>query len=114
MSDTAKVPKVERTPEQRAEERRIREMHRQNPIREIPTDTISGADAARLLSFVAAVKREREVQGLTVEQIAESAGLEPAVLARFESGQTFNPSISTLFRLAKALKKNLTLGLENG
>ena len=44
MSDTAKLPRIERTPEQRAEERRIREMHRHNPVREVPTDTITGAD----------------------------------------------------------------------
>ena len=35
MSDTTKASKIERTPEQKAEEKRIREMHRQNPVREV-------------------------------------------------------------------------------
>jgi ribosome-binding protein aMBF1 (putative translation factor) len=113
MSDTAKLPRIERTPEQKAEERRIRELHRQNPVREMPTDTIPGADVARLLKFVAAIKREREAQGLTLEQLAERAGIDAALLARFETGQSFNPTISTLFRLSTALNKNLILGLEN-
>lgn len=111
MSDTTKVPKIERTPEQKAEERRIREMHRQNPIREVPADTLSGVDAAQLLKFVAAVRREREAQGLTLEQLAERAGIDGAMLSRFESGQAFNSPVSTLFRIAGALGRKLVVEL---
>jgi ribosome-binding protein aMBF1 (putative translation factor) len=112
MSDTAKVPRSERTPEQKAEERRIREMHRENPIREVPADTLRGSDAARLLQFVACVRHEREAQGLTLEQLATRAGIDVGVLSRFESGQAFNLTVSTLFRIAAALGRNLTLGLD--
>jgi ribosome-binding protein aMBF1 (putative translation factor) len=112
MSDTTKAPKAGRTPEQMAEEKRIREMHRQNPIREIPADTLRGSDAAQLLRFVASVRREREAQGLTLEQLAERAGIDVGVLSRFESGQAFNPTVSTLFRLAAALGRNLVVGLD--
>ncbi len=111
MSDTAKVPKSERTPEQKAEEQRIRESHRQNPIREVPADTLRGADAAQLLQFVASVRREREAQGLTLEQLAARAGVDVGVLSRFEAGQAFNPTVSMLFRIAAALGRNLTLAL---
>lgn len=112
MSDTTRVPKIERTPEQKAEEKRIREIHQQNPIREVPADTLRGADAALLLKFLAAVRREREAQGLTVEQLAERAGIDVAVVSRFESGQAFNPTVSTLFRIAGALGRNLMLALD--
>jgi ribosome-binding protein aMBF1 (putative translation factor) len=112
MSDTAKVPRSERTPEQKAEEKRIRELHEQTPIRDVPADTLRGSDTARLLEFVASVRRERESQGLTLEQLAARAGVEVGMLARFESGQAFNPTISTLFRIATALGRDLVLTLD--
>lgn len=112
MSDRTRAPKTERGLEQKAEEKRIRELHRQNPIREVPADTLRGSDVAQLLRFVASVRREREAQGLTLEQLAERAGIDAGVLSRFESGQAFNPTVSTLFRLAAALGRNLVLGLD--
>jgi ribosome-binding protein aMBF1 (putative translation factor) len=112
MSDTAKVPKIERTPEQKAEERRIREMHRQNPVREVPADTVRGADVAQLFRLAAAIRREREAQGLSIEQLAERAGVDVNALSRLEAGQGLNPTVSTLFRLAHALGRNLVLSLE--
>jgi ribosome-binding protein aMBF1 (putative translation factor) len=105
-------PKFERTPEQKAEERRIREMHRQNPVREMSADTIRGEDAAQVLRFVASIRREREERGLSVEQLAEHAGLDAMVLTRLEAGQAFNPTVSTLFRIAEALDKNLLLAFD--
>jgi ribosome-binding protein aMBF1 (putative translation factor) len=112
MSDTAKLPRSERSPEQIAEEKRIREAHRQNPIRAVPSDTITGADAAELLRFVAAIRREREALGLSLDQLSQRAAVDGATLSRLESGTSFNPTISTLFRIAAALGKHLTLGLE--
>lgn len=94
------------------EERRIRELHRQNPVREIPSDTMSAADAARMLRFIAAIRSERESQGLTVEQLAQPAGIDAGVLARIEGGQSFKPTVATLFRIAEAFGKGLTLRFE--
>src|SRR6266545_3381127 len=112
MSDTAKLLRKERTPEQNAEEKRIRELHRQSPVREVPDDTISGADAAQLLGFIAGIRRERELQGLSVEQLADRSGIDVGVLSRLESGQSFNPTASTLFRLARALGRHLVIALD--
>lgn len=111
MSDTARIPKIERTPEQKAEERRIREMHRQNPIREVPADLITGADVVSLMRFVAAIRREREAQGLTSEAVAGRVGIDASEYARLESGNVLNPTLSTLFRIARALGKSLILQL---
>lgn len=113
MSDTARIPRIERTPEQRAEEQRIREMHRQNPIREVPADTITSADVVCLMKFVSAIRREREAQGLTSEAVAERLGMEASAYARLESGNVLNPTLATLFRITRALGKSLAIGLED-
>lgn len=111
MSDTARIPKLERTPEQKAEERRIREMHRLNPVRDVPADTITGRDVVALMRFVAAMRHEREAQGLTPQSVAERVGMEESAYASLESGNLLNPPLSTLFRVARALGKNLALSL---
>jgi ribosome-binding protein aMBF1 (putative translation factor) len=111
MSDTTKAPKIERTPEQKAEELRIREMHRQNPVRVVPADTISNADARLMLKLIGAIKREREALGLTVEELAKRAAVDVDVLTRFEAAHSFNPTVSVLFRIARALGKDLVLSL---
>lgn len=112
MSETTRASRIERTPEQKAEEKRIREMHRQNPIRETPADTLRGSDASQLLKHAANVRHEREAQGLTREQLAERAGIDLQTLVRFETGQAFNPTIAALYRIAAALGRTLVLGLE--
>jgi ribosome-binding protein aMBF1 (putative translation factor) len=114
MSDTTDRPRIERTPEQKAEERRLREMHRQNPVREIPADMIGGDDAAQMLKLSALIRREREALGLAPEQLAARAGIAPEVLTRLEAGQAFNPTVSILFRLARALGKRLVVGMDAG
>lgn len=114
MNDAAKLPKVERTPEQKAEERRIREQHRLNPVVEVPADTVTGEDAAQLLSLAAAIRREREAKGLSVEELASKANVNADVLARFEAGLSFNLPISVLLRLARALERPLSVSLNGG
>ena len=49
----------------------------------------------------------RTRRGLTQEQLAVTAGLSRAFLARLELGQ-HDPSLSTLVRLAKALRVSVT------
>lgn len=98
-------------PEQKAEEKCIRELHRANPVRELPADTMSGEDAAQMLAFASSVRLERESQGLSVVQLAVKAGIDAGVLSRFEMGQAFNPPASTLFRIARALGRDLHLRL---
>jgi len=49
------------------------------------------------------LKRLREERGLTQEQLAKRSGVSHGYLARLEIGM-HDPSLSTLARLAKALK----------
>lgn len=51
--------------------------------------------------FAVALAMLREKQGLTQQQLAESAGLKQPMLARYENGQI--PTVPTLQRLAGAL-----------
>jgi len=111
ISEIAKPPRIERTSGQKAEELRLRAAHRAAPVRAIPTDTVSGEDAARLLAFAAALRAARESKGLSIEQLAELAKVDATVLARFESGQSFNPAVSVLCRTARALGGTLGLSL---
>ena len=53
--------------------------------------------------LVVHLKRLREQRGLTQEQLATRAGVSHGYLARLELGM-HDPSLSTLARLAKALK----------
>jgi len=49
------------------------------------------------------LKRLREQRGLTQEQLAKRAGVSHGYIARLEIGM-HDPSLSTLSKLAKALK----------
>lgn len=103
--------KPERRPT--AEEIRIREEHRRNPIRELPTDTILGADVGQLFKLIAVVRREREAQGLTPEQVAERARVDAEAYSRFEAGHSFNLTVATLSRIARAVGKRIVVSLDD-
>ncbi len=107
---TISFTQMNRNPEQKAEELRIRELHRLNPIREVPSDTITNADAWRMLKFLAVMKREREAQGLSLEELAKRAAVDLDVLTRLEAAHSFNPTVSILFRIARAVRQELRPG----
>ena len=53
------------------------------------------------------LQQQRTIRGLTHDQLAVTAGLSRTFLMRLELGQ-HDPSLSTLVRLAKALKISVT------
>lgn len=53
------------------------------------------------------LKRLREKKGLTMQQLADRAGVTDAYIAMLETGKRKNPSLATLRRIAKALKVNV-------
>jgi transcriptional regulator with XRE-family HTH domain len=97
----------------KAEELRIRDEHRRNPVREVPADTILGADVGQLFKLVGVIRREREAQGLTPEQVADRARIDAEVYTRFEAGHSFNLTVSTLTRIARAVGKKLVVSLDD-
>jgi transcriptional regulator with XRE-family HTH domain len=59
-----------------------------------------GAEVARLLS------EERTKRGLSMNRLAEKAGLSQSLVSSFEK-TPWNPTLDTLLRIAKALEINL-------
>lgn len=53
------------------------------------------------------IKKFRNKQKLSQEQLAEKAGITYSTLIKIESGQNDNPTIKTLMKISKALRVNL-------
>ena len=53
--------------------------------------------------MAAQIRKLREARGLTQSELAEKAGVTREYIARLEAGR-YDPSLSTIERLAKALK----------
>jgi DNA-binding XRE family transcriptional regulator len=108
--------KAERTPAELADLRAEREQFsRERPALD---DLVAGGeyegplshgDVMTLLSAVARMKQERERRGLTLAAVAESSGLDKGMISRLENGKLLNPTISTLWRYARAVGVELRL-----
>lgn len=67
----------------------------------------NSAMAESLSCFGLALKRARVAQGLSQEHLAALAGVERGFVGKIERGEA-NPSLTTLEKLAKALKRPLS------
>lgn len=66
------------------------------------------ASAAGLGNYVgAALKKQRQVQRLTIQEVAELAGISRGMLSRIENGQA-TPSLDTLARVCQAVQLTLS------
>ena len=63
--------------------------------------------------LLAELRQVRQQQQLTLEQVAERAGMDKAALSRLETGKQPNPTVDSLFRVATALGKTIGLRLES-
>jgi len=61
--------------------------------------------------IAAAMRREREHQGLTLAEVSEKTGIDVGAISRIESGKADNPTIETLLRLASGLGKRIVCSL---
>jgi hypothetical protein len=131
--DPARRVKRERTSQERARHRAIREEFRDKPsltellaANTISKETFARArkmmsegpasrsdDQERLSQFLCALKQERERQGLTLAEVAERSGIDSGALSRLESCQNVNPTVTTLARYAQAVGKRITWGFED-
>lgn len=57
--------------------------------------------------LVAALRAERERQGLSLAEVAERAGIDRAAIHKLEIGINRNPTATTLWRYADALGKRI-------
>ena len=113
--------KIERTPEQLAELRAVREKFPRDE-RSLEDLVASGdyegpfshGDVMAFLSAIVALKRERERLGLTLAQVSARSGLDTGMLSRLENGKLTNPTLHTLWRYARAVGSRLNIEVEAG
>jgi DNA-binding XRE family transcriptional regulator len=116
MSAKGHARKVELTPQQRAEHRRIRKLFQDwHPS---PEELIASGEGEHfdlhgeypyLRPFLAELKQTREQQGLSLADVARRCGVDKAALSRLENGHNPNPTLDTLWRYAAALGRRLLL-----
>ena len=113
--------KTERTPEEQARIREIREkFQREKPSLDdlLATSDYDGPipqgaylELRRLMHLL---RKERERLGLSLADIAEHTGIDKAALSCLETGKQINPTIDTLWRYAHAVGTELTWTLIKG
>ena len=106
--------RIERTPDELAELRRLRDrFQREKPtLAQVlaatgQTEAMPLGEYLRAHELLGALRRERERQQLTLAQLAERTGHDPAVLSRLFTGRQANTALATLGRIANALGKEV-------
>lgn len=116
MAFRGETRKIDRSPEERARIRAIRERFQAD--RPTHDDLIASGEYEgpippdALVSYFAAMaklKGERQRQGLTLADISDRSGLDVGLLSRLENGKVVNPTLATLWRYADALGRTVTL-----
>jgi DNA-binding Xre family transcriptional regulator len=108
------APRVQRTPEELAELREVRDrFQRDRPSLEQvlaatgQTEAMPLGEFLRAHELLVALRRERERQHLTLADLADRTGYDPAVLSRLFTGRQANTTLATLGRIANALGKEV-------
>jgi ribosome-binding protein aMBF1 (putative translation factor) len=65
-----------------------------------------------LIEAMAALRSERERQGLSLTDMAERTGIDRATISKLETGKIPNPTIGTLRTYARALGRKLAWTLQ--
>src|SRR5437773_7553807 len=106
--------RVERTPEELAELRAVRErFQREKPSLDQVLAATGQSEAMPLGEYLQAqellhaLRQERERQKVTLTQLAERTGYDPAVLSRLFTGRQANTTLATVGRIANALGKEV-------
>ena len=112
--------KISRTPDELSKLKADRERYqREKPT---PDDLLAESGQERfirhgdylmLLGLMAALKRERERQKLTMAQMSELTGIDKAALSRLETGKNANPTLDTMNRIAAALGMTIACSLRD-
>lgn len=110
--------KIERTPEEKARLKAIRErFQKEKPsLDELVASgeyapPIRQSEYWELMKTAAALKKAREEAGISLRQMAQRMSMDIAALGRLENGVNSNPTIETLFRYANSLGKKVLVQL---
>lgn len=105
------------SPEEKAEHARIREqVERERPPGEARPATDPALPATLgnyfdLRELVADLRDSRQERGLSLADVEKLSGIDSAQLSRIETGDDLNPTINTLARYARAVGRELRIGL---
>jgi hypothetical protein len=106
------APNLNGTPKELAEIRAVRErFQRDKPTLEQvlaatgQTEVVPLGEYLQTQELLQALRQERERQGVTLAQLAERTGYDPAVLSRLFTGRQVNTTLTTVGRIASALGK---------
>lgn len=106
--------KTERTPEQLAEIKAVREYYQREKPGPAELLARSGQDKFMTLGeymllhqIAFQLKQERERQQLTLADLEQRTGINQATLSRLETGKAANPTIDSIYRIATALGKTV-------
>lgn len=112
--------KTERTPEELAELRAVREKYQREKPSLAQALAESGEAAPMPLGAVimlhqilAGLKKAREESGVTLADLAQRTGIDIATLSKLESGKHGNPTLATIARISNALGKMVRCTIEN-
>ena len=112
--------KSERTPEELAELRAVRERHQAE--KPSPEEALAQSGHERLVplgevillhELLALLKQERERQNLTLADLEDRTGIGQAALSRLETGRAANPTVDTIYRISTALGKSVGCYLQD-
>ncbi len=120
MSDRRRIYRqTQRSPEELAELKAEREqfsLERPGPEELSASGEYDGpyrqGEFMALLCTLAALKQERQRQGMSLADVSERSGLDKAMLSRLENGKILNPTVATLWRYADAVNMTLKLSAE--
>lgn len=108
------APRAERTSEELAELRAVRErFQREKPSLEQVLAATGQVEATTLGEYfqarelLLALAQERQRQTMTLAALAKKTGYDPAVLSRLFTGRQANPTLATVVRIANALGKTV-------
>lgn len=101
------------TPEEQERHRLIREQVERDKPRLTREALAHKAQLEASAAAMQLLKREREARGLTLTEVAERAGIDKSNLSKLEKDRGANPTLETLFRIARAIGVKLTIGVQD-
>ena len=106
---SAKISNAGSTEEDRAEKPTVEQLLAESGCQ----DTMPLGVYLDLRAIMYRLKQERQRQQLSLADVSDRSGIDTAALSRLESGKMDNPTIETVFRIAKALGKRVVCDLED-
>jgi len=128
MKNEKKRPRVEFTPDRVNNENAIEAKYEDNPsLKELQERGDLDREAYELVkrvrdegprerpfrALIAALRTERERQGLSLADVARRSGMDRAAIHKLEIGLNKNPTLTTVTRYADSLGKRIEMAIKD-